>query len=101
MFFETPLFNCGRFSTKRWAAIAAKQAYSNDKKGEVVESSYLAYLNDTIQIVPLTLVSTEPTANTTNASYPYDELSEMPAEELLALFIQNGLVINDDLKAAF
>ena len=25
----------------------------------------------------------------------------MPAEELLDLFIQNGLVINDDLKAAF
>ena len=33
--------------------------------------------------------------------YTYEELSEMPAEELLDLFIQNGLVINDDLKAAF
>ena len=33
--------------------------------------------------------------------YTYEELSEMPAEELLDLFIQNGLVINDDLKSAF
>ena len=33
--------------------------------------------------------------------YTYEELSEMPAEELLDLFIQNGLVINDDLKASF
>ena len=67
----------------------------------VVETGYLAYLNDTIQIVPLTLALTEPAASTTNASYTYEELSEMPAEELLDLFIQNGLVINDDLKASF
>ena len=33
--------------------------------------------------------------------YTYKELSEMPAKELLDLFIQNGLVINDDLKASF
>ena len=33
--------------------------------------------------------------------YTYEELSEMPAEELLALFLQNGLTINDDLKASF
>ena len=33
--------------------------------------------------------------------YTYEELSEMPAEELLDLFIQNGLVISDDLKASF
>ena len=33
--------------------------------------------------------------------YTYEELSEMPAEELLDLFIQHGLVINDDLKASF
>ena len=33
--------------------------------------------------------------------YTYEELSEMPTEELLDLFIQNGLVINDDLKASF
>ena len=33
--------------------------------------------------------------------YTYEELSKMPAEELLDVFIQNGLVINDELKAAF
>lgn len=33
--------------------------------------------------------------------YTYEELSEMPAKVLLDLFIQNGLVINDDLKASF
>lgn len=33
--------------------------------------------------------------------YTYEELSQMPANELLDLFIQNGLVINDDLKASF
>ena len=33
--------------------------------------------------------------------YTYEELSEMPAKELLDLFIQSGLVINDDLKASF
>lgn len=37
----------------------------------------------------------------TRGAYTYEELSEMPAEELLDLFIQNGLVINDDLKASF
>lgn len=36
-----------------------------------------------------------------NGKYTYEELSEMPAEELLDLFIQNGLVINDDLKASY
>lgn len=88
-------------SLKDGLLIATKQVYSNDKKGEVVENGYLTYLNDTIQIVPLALSSTEPEASTTNASYTYEELSEMPAEELLDLFIQNGLVINDDLKASF
>ena len=38
---------------------------------------------------------------TPTEGYTYEELSEMPAKELLDLFIQNGLVINDDLKAAF
>lgn len=33
--------------------------------------------------------------------YTYEELSEMPAKELLDLFIQNGLVINDELKATY
>ena len=34
-------------------------------------------------------------------TYSYEELSEMPAKELLDLFIQNGLVINDELKATY
>lgn len=33
--------------------------------------------------------------------YTYEKLSELPPEELLDLFIQNGMVINDDLTAAF
>ena len=33
--------------------------------------------------------------------YTYEELDAMPAEKLLVLFIENGLVINDDLKASF
>ena len=37
----------------------------------------------------------------TTSAYTYEELSEMPAKELLDLFIQNGLVINDDLKSSF
>ena len=37
----------------------------------------------------------------TKSAYTYEELSEMPAEELLDLFIQNGLLINDDLKRAY
>ena len=31
--------------------------------------------------------------------YTYEELEAMPADELLELFIENGLVINDELKA--
>ena len=33
--------------------------------------------------------------------YTYEELESMPADELLDLFIENGLVINDELKASF
>ncbi|MBM6926694.1 M56 family metallopeptidase [Pseudoflavonifractor phocaeensis] len=88
-------------SLKDGLLMVTKQVYNTDNKGEVVENGYLAYLNNTIQIVPLTLAVTEPAASTTNVSYTYEELSEMPAEELLDLFIQNGLVINDDLKASF
>ena len=36
-----------------------------------------------------------------NKVYTYEELSEMPADELLDLFIQNGLVISDDIKSFF
>ena len=88
-------------SLKDGLLIATKQVYSTDKKGEVVENGYLAYLNNTIQIVPSTLASTEPAASTTNVPYTYEELSAMPAGELLDVFIQNGLVINGDLKSAF
>ena len=35
------------------------------------------------------------------SAYTYEELSEMPAEELLDIFIENGLVISDELKASF
>ena len=41
------------------------------------------------------------TPTETKSAYTYEELSEMPAEELLNLFIENGLVINDDLKSSF
>lgn len=44
--------------------------------------------------------SGSPSAEITSI-YTYDELSKMPAKELLELFIQNGLVINDDLKATY
>jgi len=33
--------------------------------------------------------------------YTYEELSEMPAEELFDVFIQNGLVISDEMEASF
>ena len=36
-----------------------------------------------------------------NRKYTYEELSEMSAKELLDIFIKNGLVINDDLKASY
>ncbi len=36
-----------------------------------------------------------------NMLYTYDELSEMPAKELLDLFIQNGLIVSDEVKASF
>lgn len=33
--------------------------------------------------------------------YTYEELEAMPADKLLNLFIENGLVINDELKGSF
>ena len=53
-------------SLKDGMLIATKQVYSTDKKGAVVENGYLAYLNDTIQIVPMTVASTESTTSTTS-----------------------------------
>ena len=55
-------------SLKDGLLIATKQAFSNDKKGEVVESGYLAYLNNTLQIVPLIPASTESVPSTTSVS---------------------------------
>ena len=43
----------------------------------------------------------ETAPNEAIGAYTYEELSEMPANELLDLFIQNGLVVNDDLKASY
>ena len=43
----------------------------------------------------------ETAPNDAIGAYTYEELSEMPANELLDLFIQNGLVVNDDLKASY
>ena len=37
----------------------------------------------------------------TKGAYIYEELCELSAEELLDLFIQNGLVINDELKQSY
>lgn len=37
----------------------------------------------------------------TKSAYTYEELSEMPAGELLDLFIRNGLDIDDNLKEAY
>lgn len=56
-------------SLKDGLLIATKQVFSNDKKGDVVENGYLSYLNDTIQIVPLTIASTESVPSTTYVSY--------------------------------
>ena len=43
----------------------------------------------------------ETAPNDAIGAYTYEELSEMPANEQLDLFIQNGLVVNDDLKASY
>ena len=43
----------------------------------------------------------EESATGTRDIYTYEELSEMPAEELFDVFIQNGLVISDEMNALF
>lgn len=55
-------------SLKDGLLIVTKQVYSNDKKGEVVETGYLAYLNNTIQIIPWTIDSTESFPSTAGMS---------------------------------
>lgn len=42
-----------------------------------------------------------PNATEEERYYTYEELEAMPADELLELFIENGLVINDALKASY
>ena len=43
----------------------------------------------------------EESVTETRNIYTYEELSEMPAEELLDVFIQNGLVISDEMRESF
>lgn len=44
-------------SVQNGLLIVTKQAFSHDKSGEVVETGYLAYLNDTVQMVPFEAAS--------------------------------------------
>ena len=43
----------------------------------------------------------EESVTETRNIYTYEELSEMPAEELFGVFIQNGLVISDEMRESF
>ncbi len=43
----------------------------------------------------------EESATETRNIYTYEELSEMPAEELFDVFIQNGLVISAEMRESF
>ena len=62
----------------------------------------IAFVLALICVLGLIGCQNEPNTPTeTKSAYTYEELSEMPAEELLNLFIENGLVINDGLKASF
>ena len=56
-----------------------------------------------VLVVLLAMVGCGQNQNTTEGEryYTYEELDAMPADELLELFIENGLVINDELKASF
>ena len=54
-----------------------------------------------LDIEDISQAKAEETTMETRSTYTYEKLSEMPAGELLDLFIQNGLVINDDLKKAY
>lgn len=56
-------------SVQNGQLIVTKQAFSTDNNGEVVERGYLAYVNDTIQIVPLEATSAELIPGTTYVSY--------------------------------
>ena len=56
-----------------------------------------------VLVVLLAMVGCGQNQNTTEGEryYTYEELDAMPADELLELVIENGLVINDELKASF
>lgn len=54
-----------------------------------------------LDIEGISQAKAEETILETRSTYTYEELSEMPAGELLDLFIRNGSVINDDLKASY
>lgn len=54
-----------------------------------------------LDIEGISQAKAEETILETRSTYTYEELSEMPTGELLDLFIRNGLVINDDLKASY
>ena len=58
-------------------------------------------ISDKQQEPPNTVEKEDHTVNKTKGAYTYEELCELPAEELLDLFIQNGLVINDELKQSY
>ena len=60
------------------------------------------YETSTYEILKVTVTTVQENIQSeSEQGYTYEELSEMSGEELLDLFIQNGLVINDNLKASF
>ena len=72
---------------------ATQHISSEGNKGELI--------SDKQQETPNTVGKEDHTVNETRGAYTYEELCELPAEELLDLFIQNGLVINDRLKQSY
>ena len=72
---------------------ATQHISSEGNKGELI--------SDKQQEPPNTVGKEDHTVNETRGAYTYEELCELPAEELLDLFIQNGLVINDELKQSY
>lgn len=70
---------------------------------------FLPWMNETPAVygpppdeyVTMTPVPGEENVTGTRNVYTYEELSEMSAKELLDLFIQNGLVISDEMRASF
>lgn len=105
------------FSTGKKVIIGTPLAFGEGNTKERIEN-IMKYRKPTFIIVVLALIlcvgltaclSSNPQSDTeqpnlseeATKTYSYEELSEMPAKELLDLFIQNGLVINDELKATY